>query len=152
MHATLRNGIRTLALASGLWLGAATGTALAQNWIGPRVAQAEDLDGGCRMEVRGNGRFYRLAVLGLGPGQPGSLFIANEDTRPIDRVVRADNGGRWAEFYMPFLPNHEGGTVRIAFDATGCELDASFPWSRPSASIEERSQAALSIPRSLSLR
>lgn len=133
----LRNIARTAALAGGLWLGASS-AAMAQNWIGPVVASYDDVEHDCRLEVSGNGRFYRLTATGLEPGEPAQFLLYNEDIVPIDRTVRAGQNGVWAEFYMPALAHRHLGTVDVFVTGSRCNLEASFDWRRPSAFKDRR--------------
>jgi hypothetical protein len=130
-----RNIARTAALACGLWLGATT-AAIAQTWIGPVVAADEDVDHDCRMEVSGNGRFYRLTAVGLEPGEPAKFVLFNEDIKPIDRTVRVRQDGTWAEFYLPALASRRHGVVQASISGARCNLQVAFAWDRPSASPE----------------
>ncbi len=135
MDLPLRNLARTAALAAGLVLGART-AALAQQWLGPVVATYDDLEHDCRMEVSGNGRFYRLTAFGLEPGEAARLTLFNRDMKPIARTVRADATGSWAEFYHPALPGYRGGVVEAALSGARCELGVTFAWQRPSPDID----------------
>ena len=135
MDLPLRNLARTAALACGLLVGAQS-AALAQQWIGPLVAAYEDEEHDCRLEVSGNGRFYRLTAFGLEPGEAARLTVLNNDMKPIERTVRADAAGTWAEFYMPALPSYYSGVVRAELGGERCDLAVTFPWQRPSSSID----------------
>jgi hypothetical protein len=129
----LRNIARSAALAAGFWLGAAT-AATAQSWIGPVVALGMDEEHECRIEVSGNGRFYRLDAWGLEPGEQARLLLFNEDMRPIERTVRVRQDGTWAEYYLPALPRHRSGVVQAYLSGARCDLRVGFAWQRPSAS------------------
>lgn len=135
MDLPLRNIARTAALAAGVLLGM-QGAALAQQWIGPLVAAYDDEEHDCRLEVSGNGRFYRLTAFGLEPGEAARLTVFNRDMKPIERAVRADGTGTWAEFYLPALPRYRGGVVQASVVGAHCDLGVSFPWQRPSANID----------------
>jgi hypothetical protein len=90
-------------------------------------------DGACRAEVRGNGRFYRIAGAGFRAGDVVSFHLENEGIKPVEyRIVVADDGG-WRQFYVPFLWHRSGGRVTVALDGAGCSLDLAFDWRRQSA-------------------
>jgi hypothetical protein len=132
MPLRLRNIFRVMALGIGAWLGATT-AATAQSWIGPLVALGIDEQNDCRIEVSGNGRFYRLDAWGLEPGEAARLVLFNEDMKPIDRTVRVGPNGTWAEFYLPALPRYHAGTVEAWLTGARCNLRVDFAWRRPSA-------------------
>ena len=94
----------------------------------PELARSEE--GDCRLVVTGNGRFYRIAATGLGPGAPGRYRLTNGDMTPIDWQVRADGTGTFARFYLPFRWHRRGGSVAVSIASERCTLSASFPWER----------------------
>jgi hypothetical protein len=130
----LRNLARTAALAVGLALGAQS-AALAQKWIGPVVAAYDDVDHDCRLEVSGNGRFYRLTATGLEPGEAAWLTLLNGDLKPIERTVKADAAGTWADYYLPGVGGRRGGVVQAALSGARCDLGLAFDWHRPSSYV-----------------
>lgn len=132
MALPLRNIVRFTALAAGLWLGASS-AGLAQSWIGPVVALGIDEEDDCRIEVSGNGRFYRLDAWGLEPGEAARLVLFNQDMRPIERTVRARQDGTLAEFYVPALPRYRSGVVQAIVTGARCDLRVDFAWQRPTA-------------------
>ena len=123
-----RNLARAIVLASGVWIGAGS-AALAQNWIGPVVTYHDDEEHDCTLEVSGNGRFYRLTAWGLEPGEAARFVLYNEDIRPIDRTVRANPDGVWAEFYMPALAHRRLGRVHAFVTGSRCVF-CRLPWMR----------------------
>lgn len=102
-----------------------------------RVAQARQ--GDCRAEVRGNGKFYRIAGSGFQPGEVVSFHLENEDIKPIEYRILADRGGAWEKFYLPFLWGRAGGTVSVSLASASCRLQLSFDWSRDTGGYEARS-------------
>jgi hypothetical protein len=123
---------RTAVLAVCISLGTAPAV-LAQSWIGPVVASGVDETGDCRIDVAGNGRFYKLTARGLEPGETARLVLFNEDMRPIERSVRIRGDGSWAEFYMPALPRYRDGVVHAYLTGARCDLEVAFAWRRPTA-------------------
>jgi len=91
---------------------------------------ARDRDGDCRLSVTGEGRFYRIAAQGLGPGERARLFVSNGDMKPLDWSVRADARGEFARYYLPFRWHRGGDTVAVSLDGGGCALFAAFDWRR----------------------
>ena len=87
-------------------------------------------DGECRAEVRSNGQFYRIAGQGLQPGEVVRFHLQNEDIRPVEYRVVANDDGAWREFYLPFVWHLEGGIVRVDLDSATCNLNLSFAWAR----------------------
>jgi len=88
-------------------------------------------DGTCLGEVGSNGQFYVITVAGLEPGEEARLLLSNGDMPPIDRVVRADFGGRWRDYYIPFRPNRgEGDLVTLTVRGESCLVPLSFTWHR----------------------
>jgi hypothetical protein len=148
----IRNLARTVALVAGIWLGAGASSAIAQQWLGPTVAFVEEEETGCQLLIRGNGIYYKISAAGLAPGEEARFYVTNQDMRPIDRKVRANQGGGWAEFYVPFLAKYHAGSVEVTISSATCHVRTGFDWRRPSSSIDERAQATLSMPRSPSLR
>jgi len=98
----------------------------ARGWTQVDYAEA----GPCRAEVRGNGQFYRIAVEGLQPGEVGRFWLQNEDIRPVNYRMVADDSGAWRDFYVPFVWHLEGGIVRVALTSETCSLNLSFAWAR----------------------
>lgn len=96
------------------------------NWS--EVAAARD--GDCRMTVTGEGRFFRIAATGLAPGERARLFLSNGDMKPLDWTIRADRGGEFARYYLPFRWHRGGDTVAVALESEGCALFAAFDWRR----------------------
>lgn len=137
MNLTLRNLARTATLAAGLWLSAST-DALAQSWIGPLVALDMDEQDECRIEVFGNGRFYRFDAYGLEPGEVAQLVLLNEDLRPVERTVRVGQDGRWADYYLPGVGGRKRGVIEASLTGARCDLQVSFAWRTPSASPDDR--------------
>ena len=93
-----------------------------------RVAYAEGED--CRVEVRGNGQFYRIAAAGLRPGEVVSFRLANSDVRPVEYRIVADLDGAWRKFYVPFLWHRDGGTVLVDLQSASCSVSLAFEWTR----------------------
>ena len=100
----------------------------------PEVARVAD--GDCAIVVTGNGRFYRIAASGLGPGAPGRYVLANGDMKPIDWLVRADASGQFARYYLPFRWHRRGGEVTVSVTSERCAISASFPWQRADAEAQ----------------
>ena len=98
----------------------------ARGW--QQVDYAEN--GACRAEVRGNGRFYRIAAEGVRPGEIVRFHLQNEDIKPVEYNVVANGDGAWREFYVPFLWHRDGGTVRVNLESESCNLSLSFAWQR----------------------
>ena len=96
-----------------------------------RVAEAED--GDCRAEVRGNGKFYRIAGTGLRPGEVVRFHLENSGIRPVEYRIVANRDGAWREFYLPFLWHRSGGTVIVDLTSASCNLSLSFDWRRETA-------------------
>ena len=120
---------------------AAAGSAVAADEIvlkrgWPVVALTESEQ--CRAEVRGNGRFYRIAGTGLAPGERLRFHLTNEDKRPLDYAVVADQSGSWSRYYLPFLWSRAGGTVSVSVDSASCHLGLSFKWTRQTGGLEYR--------------
>ena len=92
-------------------------------------------DGDCRMSVTGEGRFFRIAATGFAPGERGRLYLANGDMKPIDWIVRADRGGEFARYYLPFRWHRDGDTVAVALEAGSCSLSTAFDWERAGAIV-----------------
>jgi hypothetical protein len=87
-------------------------------------------NGDCRAEVKGNGQFYRIAQVGLRPGEVVRFYLANEDIRPIEYRLVADGDGAWRYFYVPFLWHRDGGTVSVELTSASCTLNLTFDWAR----------------------
>lgn len=87
-------------------------------------------DAECRAEVRGNGQFYRIAGAGMEPGEEVRIVIRNEDVKPVQYRVVANDDGMWREFYVPFVWHLEGGVVQVDVQSVSCILDLSFAWQR----------------------
>ena len=87
-------------------------------------------NGTCRAEVKGNGQFFRIAQAGLRPGEVVHFYLANQDIRPIEYNLVADDDGAWRYFYVPFLWNWEGGTVFVELQSASCRLTLTFDWTR----------------------
>ncbi|MBD3728140.1 MAG: hypothetical protein IE933_00360 [Sphingomonadales bacterium] len=98
----------------------------ARGWV--RVASSTDRE--CYGEVGTNGQFYVLAVYGMEPGEDATLVIRNDDMRPIVRDVRANQGGAWQDYYIPYRENREGGPVRVTLTSTSCQIPLDFSWQR----------------------
>lgn len=133
-----RNFARSAVLLGAL---AATGSATATDEIvwkrgWPVVARTESEE--CRAEVRGNGRFYRIAGTGMAPGERLRFHLTNEDIRPLDYTVIADQSGSWSRYYLPFLWNRVGGTVSVDIESASCRLGLSFEWTRQTGGLEFR--------------
>lgn len=116
-------------------LGAATSAAaydpivLKRGW--ERVDRFES--GECRGEAGTNGRFYVLSAQGFAPGEAVFLTITNGDMKPIERAVRADAGGEWSDYYIPFRYLRAGGTVEVTLAGDSCVVPLGFAWSRAKA-------------------
>ena len=91
---------------------------------------ARSSNGDCEMVVTGNGRFYRIAVSGLGAGEGARYRLSNGDMKPIDWQVRADSSGRFARYYVPFRALRQGGEVDVTLAGSSCSVGASFAWQR----------------------
>src|SRR5690606_7244497 len=87
-------------------------------------------NGRCRAEVRGNGQFYRIAGAGMEPGETVRVVLRNEDIKPVQYRVTANDDGMWREFYVPFVWHLEGGVVQVGVQSERCILDLSFAWQR----------------------
>jgi hypothetical protein len=87
-------------------------------------------DGDCRAEVKGNGQFYRIAQAGLRPGEVVHFYLANEDIRPVEYRLVADDDGAWRQFYVPFLWHRDGGTVFVELTSASCRQTLTFDWTR----------------------
>ena len=98
----------------------------ARGW--EQVDYAEN--GACRAEVRGNGRFYRIAGEGVRPGEVVRFHLQNENLGPVDYRVVANGDGAWREFYIPFTWHRDGGTVNVSLASESCSLSLSFAWQR----------------------
>jgi hypothetical protein len=86
--------------------------------------------GRCRAEVRGNGQFYRIAGAGMEPGERVRVVLRNEDLRPVQYRLVANDDGMWREFYVPFVWHLEGGVVQVDVEGSRCRLDLAFVWQR----------------------
>lgn len=85
----------------------------------------------CAGEIGTNGQFYVISASGFAPGEPAYLTITNGDMRPIERVVRTDDAGRWQEYYIPFRYNRgEGGLVTVTLAGESCTVPLDFAWRR----------------------
>jgi len=88
-------------------------------------------DGECAGEVGTNGQFYVISASGFAPGEPAFLTITNGDMRPIEREVRADDDGRWQDYYIPFRFGHgEGDAVTVTLAGEHCMVALGFEWHR----------------------
>ena len=119
---------KTLAI---LPLAALAGTAQAYDPIvvekgWPQLDYASD--GPCEAEIRGNGKVFLINAVGLGAETPGRYIVTNEDMKPIDWQILTSPDGRWARYYVPFLPNLDAGTVQVTISTRQCSLDLSFNW------------------------
>jgi hypothetical protein len=86
--------------------------------------------GDCRAEVRTNGQFYRIAGVGLQPGERIDFHLENAGVKPVEYHLSADSGGAWRQFYVPFLWHRSGGTVSVDVRSASCNLALSFDWAR----------------------
>lgn len=127
-----RTATRTIAISllAALWMA---GPAMAYDPIvsargWERVASHED--GPCYGEVGSNGQFYVLAVYGMDPGEEAQLTIRSGDMPPIRRTVRANAGGAWRDYYIPFRANRDGGAVYATISSASCQVPLDFSWSR----------------------
>lgn len=128
------NKVRTFVPALALALVATTATASAPidaRW--PEVARAQD--GDCALTVTGNGRFYRIAAVGLGAEASGRLFLANGDMKPLDWSIRTADDGGFARYYLPFRWHREGGEVLVAVRSARCDLVTTFAWERARVAV-----------------
>lgn len=96
------------------------------DWREVAVARSGD----CALRVTGNGKVYRIAANGLEPGAEGRYVVTNGDMRPLDWQVRADDGGAFARYYLPFRWHRAGDTVAVFLDTPGCSVSATFDWER----------------------
>lgn len=87
-------------------------------------------DGDCELTIIGNGKTMLIAATGLLPGERARFRLDNAGMKPIDWRVLANRNGVWSQYYIPFLWQHQGGTVSVALDGATCRLSASAPWSR----------------------
>ncbi|MCP5396922.1 MAG: hypothetical protein H6918_09355 [Sphingomonadaceae bacterium] len=130
MHIPLRKWARALplvALASAGTANAYDPIVSKQGWV--RVDSYQDQK--CYGEIGTNGRFYVLAVYGLEPGERAELTITNGDMRPIRREVRANAGGKWSDYYIPFrFGAGEGGYVTATISGQSCQVPLGFSWQR----------------------
>lgn len=99
----------------------------------PEVARVED--GACTITVTGNGQAYLIAVEGLDPGEVARYRLTNGDMIPIDWSVRADAGGRFARYYMPFRWHRDGGTVNVSLESDSCSVSTGFDWRRATVKV-----------------
>ncbi|MFZ1741223.1 MAG: hypothetical protein WAT93_00110 [Pontixanthobacter sp.] len=97
---------------------------LAKGWERVDFASAE----GCEAEIGTNGQFYVIAVYGMRPDEAGSFYLTNEDIKPINRRIRANQQGNWSEYYVPYLWGRSGGLVNINIASESCALNLSFEW------------------------
>ena len=93
-------------------------------------------DGDCALSITGNGQFYRIAASGLEPGSAARYILTNGDMKPLDWQVRADAGGQFARYYLPFRWHRTGDTVTVSLAGANCRLAAAFDWRR--ATFAER--------------
>ena len=93
-------------------------------------------DGDCEAEVRGNGKFFRIYVVGLSARESARLHLTNGIIKPIDWLVRAAGDGTWSTLYIPFTvptpygERRERGEVLVRFVSEECSLNLAFPWYR----------------------
>ena len=123
--------MRTSTLLVSLVLTLSSTAATAGETVDGRWSEvARARDGDCRMTITGNGRFYRVAATGLAPGERGRFVLTNGGMTPLDWSVRADAGGGFARYYLPFRWHRAGDTVAVALDTPSCGISASFDWRR----------------------
>lgn len=107
-------------------------TGIEANW--PQLSYARD--GDCEAEVRGNGKFFRIYVVGLPARESARFRLTNGIMKPIDWRVRAAGDGTWSKLYipfmlpMPYMERQEGGEVSVNFASEECNLSLSFAWQR----------------------
>jgi len=87
-----------------------------------------DRNGRCAGEIRGNGKIFLVNVSGLGSAASGRYYLANQDMKPIDAPITANGEGEWSNYYVPFLPNYDAGTVWVVIETDQCRLNLSFDW------------------------
>ena len=112
---------------------AADGIVTARGW--QQIDYAES--GYCRAEVRGNGQFYRIAGEGFAPGSDVHVTLFNDAAhtvdgraKPLDYVMPTDSDGSLNRYYIPFVPNRQGGYVSVSLDGSDCSLLLGFGWER----------------------
>ena len=132
----MRASILTLGLLGGLAVALPTAAVAWDEIVTARGWQQVDYaeDGDCRAEVKGNGQFYRIAQAGLRPGEVVRFYLANEDIRPVQYRIVADDDGAWRQFYVPFLWNRDGGTVFVELESASCRQTLTFDWRRRTVS------------------
>jgi hypothetical protein len=98
---------------------------------------AYDQDEECEAEVRSaNGKSFLLNAAGLEGNSTANIYIANGDMRPISKTVTTTANGQWAEYYIPFRPNRNGGDVQLSIDTADCSLSLGFSWQRGIVTIQ----------------
>lgn len=113
-------------LVTALAVAPAAAAPIDEAW--PLVSRVDD--GDCTLEVRSNGRIYRIVADGLGSRADGRFRLTNDDMRPLDWSIEATESGRFARYYMPFRWHVRGGTVRVSVDSARCRLSTAFDWQR----------------------
>lgn len=93
-------------------------------------------DGDCEAEVRGNGKIFRIYVVGLSARETARFLLTNGIMEPIDWQVGAAADGTWSKLFIPFLMpapkmiRQESSVVSVDFIGEACTLSLSFPWQR----------------------
>lgn len=123
--------LAVVALLSASGAVARDGIVVQRGWM--QVDYVEGDDGACRTEVRTNGRFYRIAGAGWQAGETVWLRIRNANVRPIEYRMTVDDQGYLVQYYVPFLWNHDGGTVTVDLASATCQASLAFDWTRQSA-------------------
>lgn len=96
---------------------------------------ARNQDERCGIEVTGDGRFFRITMFGLAPGEIGILQLANADIRPLRFRFRSDESGRFSKIYLPFLWHRDGGTVSLNASGDSCDVRLSFAWRKTGVKV-----------------
>lgn len=123
--------IRSLMLVPMLALSLASSAAAAADPIDSAWSQvARAQDGDCELTITGNGRYYRIAAIGLGADAPGRFFLSNGDMKPLDWSIRATGEGEFARYYLPFRWHRDGGDVLVSLTSPRCNLTTNFEWER----------------------
>lgn len=106
---------------------------VARGWT--RVDEAESAN--CRAVLIGNGQFYRVSAFGLRGEEPVSFSVLNSAVddvngriRPLEYRLKARGDGTLRQFYIPFIPNKQGGSVTISLASASCDLSLAFDWQR----------------------
>lgn len=135
----------SLILASMLAPAVPPGTVTVSDFRGPiedswsQVAYQEDRD--CEIEVTGsgNGKFFRISIRGLQPGEIGHFHLTNEDLhfdpfkmkmKPISYNFKSDGNGEFSKIYLPFRYGHYTTVVDVNVEGRQCDVSVAFPFTR----------------------